>query len=117
MKVTGKAALIISFCLFLLSVLATLVFPAIMVFIKSGELNFSHLQDLGEFVFAYFVFGPPVITSGTLSVFAFIILKDRLGTRKSVWIAFGTFILLLILLNTLAVQAVIRGIMFVIDSA
>ena len=100
----------------LLSIISAMVMPAIIVFIDSGELDFSHLQDLLEFIFAYFVFGPPILTSGTLAVLAFMILKDRLGTQKSALIAFVSFVMLSLLLAIFAVQVVTRGMMFVIDS-
>jgi hypothetical protein len=116
MKITAKLILVILLAMILLSIISAMVMPAIVVFIDSGELDFSHLRDLLEFVFAYFVFGPPILTSGTLAVLAFIIMKDRLGTQKSALIAFVSFVILSFLLVFLAVQVVTRGMMFVIDS-
>jgi hypothetical protein len=117
MKVTTKCILVALLAIIILSIISAMVMPAIVVFIDSGELDFGHLQDLVEFVFAYFVFGPPILTSGTLAVLAFIIMKDRLGAQKSTLVTFGGFVILSFLLTLLAVQVVIRGIMFVIDSA
>jgi uncharacterized membrane protein YqaE (UPF0057 family) len=117
MKVTAKLILVAILVMILLSIISAIVMPVIVVFVDSGELGFSHLQDLLEFVIGYFVFGPPILTSSTLAILAFIIMKDRLGTRKSALIAFGSFVILSFLLTILAVQVVIRGIMFVIDSA
>lgn len=116
MKITAKLILVTLLGIILLSIISAMVLPAIVVFIDSGELDFSHLRDLFEFVFAYFVFGPPILTSSTLAVLAFIIMKDRFGTQKSALIAFVSFVALSFLLAILAVQVVTRGIMFVIDS-
>ncbi|MEA1977745.1 MAG: hypothetical protein U9N80_07570 [Chloroflexota bacterium] len=117
MKVTAKLILVAILAMIVLSIISAIVMPAIVVFIDSGELDFSHLQNLLELVFAYFVFGPPILTSGTLAVLAFIIMKDRLGTQKSALVAFGSFVIFSFLLTILAVQVVIRGLMFVIDSS
>ena len=116
MKVTAKITLLTLMAIIILSIISAIVMPAIVLFIDSGELNFSHLQDLLEFVVAYFVFGPPILTAGIMSFLAFIIMKDRLRTQKSALIAFGSFIILSFLLTILAFQVVIKGIMFVIES-
>lgn len=116
MKVTAKIILAALLAMVLLSIISAMVVPAIVVFIDSGELGFSHLQDLLEFVVSYFVFGPPILTSGTLAFLAFIIMKDRTGMQKSALIAFGSFVIFSVILTILAIQVVIRGVMFVIDS-
>ena len=116
MKVTVKSILVALLAMILLSIISAILMPAIVVFIDSGERDFSHLQDLLEFVFAYFVFGPPILTSSALAVLAFIIMKDRLGMQKSALIAFVSFVIISFLLAILAVQVVTRGMMFVIDS-
>jgi len=82
MKVTAKSILVALLAMILLSIISAILMPAIVVFIDSGERDFSHLQDLLEFVFAYFVFGPPILTSSALAVLAFIIMKDRLGMQR-----------------------------------
>ncbi len=117
MKPTAKLILVAILVMILLSIISAMVMPAIVVFIDSGELGFSHLQDLLEFIIGYFVFGPPILTSSTLAILAFIITKNRLGMQKSALIALGSFVILSFLLTILAFQVVIRGIMFVIDSA
>jgi len=116
MKVTAKNILVTLMAMIILSIISAIVMPAIVLFIDSGDLNFSHLQDLLEFVVAYVVFGPPILTSGTLTFLAFIIMKDHLGAQKSALIAFGSFVILSFLLTILAFQVVIKGIMFIIDS-
>ena len=50
MKVTAKLILVALLAMVLLSIISAMVVPAIVVFIDSGELGFSHLQDLLEFV-------------------------------------------------------------------
>ena len=71
MKVTAKIILVTLMAIIILSIISAIVMPAIVLFIDSGELNFSYLQDLLEFVVAYFVFGPPILTSGIMSFLAF----------------------------------------------
>ena len=73
MKPTAKLILVAILAMILLSIISAMVMPAIVVFIASGELGFSHLQDLLEFAISYFVFGPPILTSSILAVLAFII--------------------------------------------
>lgn len=116
MKVSAKIIQVTLLSMIILSIISTIVMPAVVIFIDSGEINFSHLQDSLEFVVAYFVFGPPILTSGTLTFLAFIIMKDRLGTQKSALISFGSFVILSILLTILAFQAFIEGIMFFFES-
>ena len=117
MKITGKLILGACLALILISLAAAIILPIAIVFFDAGELDFSPLLDFGEFIFAYFVFGPPILSSGALAVVAFVILKDRLGAFTSVLIVFGIFILFSVLLTFLAYQLVIEGIRFIIDSA
>ena len=116
MKITGKFILVALVAVIVLSVLSAVVMPAALLFINLGEINFTHLEDSLEFVITYFVFGPPILTSGTISFLAFVILKDRLGVQKSALIAAGSFVILSVLLNILSFQVFIEGVMYFFES-
>jgi hypothetical protein len=110
-----RAILGLGLALFLISLLATVLGPMLLLLVEEGEVIFSHLDDLTVFSLTYIVFGTPIFPAGAGAGVLFISTRSRFSLHHRRLLAVIAFIIFSGALTALTIYATRQFMMYFIS--